>query len=64
MKKVRQTFQFIFEVMLFVFAGFYIAIGFNVGYFYLIFGFVMAYLTGKQIERDAVEEYKESQNGC
>ena len=63
MKQLKQTFKFIFEVMLFVASGFFVALGLSFGYFLLICGFIMAYITGRQIQEDAIEGYKESKNG-
>ena len=63
MKQLKQTFEFIFEVMLFVSSGFFVALGLSFGYFLLILGFIMAFITGRQIQIDAIEKYKESLNG-
>jgi len=64
MKNLKQTLFFIFEVLLFVFSGFFVALGLNKGYLLLILGFIMALITGKQIEKDAIKKYKELENGC
>ena len=63
MKQLKQTFEFIFEVMLFVASGFFVALGLSFGYFLLVCGFIMALITGKQIKIDAIKKYKESKNG-
>jgi len=58
MKNIKQTFEFILEVMLFVFAGFLVGIGLALGYFLLILGFIMALITGRRIEKDAIKEWR------
>lgn len=63
MKNLKQTFEFIFEVMLFVFSGFLVGIGLAIGYMILMLGFIMALITGRQIEKDAIKKYKELENG-
>jgi len=49
---IRQTIGFILESSSFIMAGFFVAKGFEIGWVSLLFGFFMAYLTGKQMEKD------------
>ena len=49
---IRQTIGFILESSSFIMAGFFVAKGFEIGWVLLLFGFFMAYLTGKQMEKD------------
>lgn len=64
MRNLKQLIFFTFELFLFVFSGFFIAVGISLGYVALILGSIMAVVTGKQIEKDAIQKYKELENGC
>ena len=56
MNKLKQTVGFFLEAMSFVMSGFLIARNLWEGFVILILAFILAYLVGKQIEADAIEE--------
>lgn len=60
MKKLKQTIGFFIEVNSFILGGFLVVLGgflvgirINYGYLLIVLGFIMAYIVGRQIERDA-----------
>ena len=63
MKNTLQALGFCIEVFLFVFSGFFIALGITTGYILLILGFIMAVATGNRIKIDAIKEWR-LKNGC
>ena len=52
MKKLKQTIGFFIEAMSFVIGGYLVGINNSFGYLIVLFGFIMAYIVGKQIEKD------------
>jgi len=50
----KEFIGFFLEVYLFVFSGFLIGIGHNLGYLLLIGGFIFAIITGEMIRKNAI----------
>ena len=54
---IKQTIEFMVESSSFVMSGFLIAKGIYFGWALLMFGFIMAYLTGDQIKKDVLGKH-------
>ena len=53
---------FVIEVLLFILTGLFLAIGSKLAFVILILGFIVAYIVGKGIAINAVEEYFAQKN--
>ena len=56
---IIEPFGFMIEIILFVLAGFFIAINFWLATLCYFLGFVMALIVGKAIAKNAVDKFKE-----
>jgi len=51
------TLKFMVESTSFIISGFLIALRVKIGWALFVFAFFMAYVTGKQIEKEVIERY-------
>jgi len=61
MSNTKQSVMFMIESVSFIMGGFLVGLRVSWGYLLLLFAFFMAYITGKQIEKDSIKKYKEEQ---
>ena len=58
MANTIQSIEFMLESVSFIMGGFLVGLRIRWGYPLIVFAFFMAYITGKQIERDVIKKYK------
>ena len=57
MANTIQSIEFMIESASFIMRGFLVGLRIRWGYLLIVFAFLMAYITGKQIERDVIKKY-------